>query len=400
MNEPQRCRLAVLASHPVQYFVPIYRELARDPRLAIDVLFCRDYGVRSRFDKQFGRAIQWDGDLLAGYSSRFLANVSPVHDTFNPLHAINPGAFTRLLDGYDALWVNGYLYPSNWFALAAAKLRGTRVLFRSELRLAASSDSTLKRRIRNSVLRWWVRQSDALIYIGAENRDAYRHYGAREDQLFFSPYSADVERLQRAAALSAAERDVLRATLGLPANRVLVLFVGKLLENKNVDAVVALAERAGFAETAHVVIAGTGPMEQELRERAARQENRGVTFLGFVNQSALPELYAIADVFVLPSTRETWGIVLNEAMAAATAPVVSDGVGAARDLIEHGRTGFLFAGGDWRSFGDHVERLVRDEGLRVRVARAAADRATSYSHPAAARGIVTALESFRLLPSA
>ena len=398
MNEPGRCRLAVLASHPVQYFIPIYRELARDPRLALDVMFCRDYGVEARFDKQFGRAIQWDGDLLAGYPSRFLSNISPIHDTFNPLHAINPGAFTRLLGGYDALWVNGYLYPSNWLALVAAKARGMRLLFRSELRIGESDGSPLRRAIRDAVLRWWIRRSDALLYIGSENRDAYRHYGAREDQLFFTPYSADVDALQRAAAIGDAERDAVRAKYGLPADKALVLFVGKLLENKNADAVVALAERPGFADVAHVVIAGAGPMEPELRARAARAGNRGVTFLGFVNQSALPELYAIADVFVLPSTRETWGMVLNEAMAAATAPVVSDGVGAARDLVEHGRTGFLFAGGDWRSFGDYVERLVRDPGLRHRVSQAAADRARSYSHPVAARGIVAALESFRLLP--
>ena len=96
--------------------------MAARPEIDLEVFFCRDFGVRPRYDKQFAQTVQWDTDQLSGYRSRFLLNVSPITDTFNPLHAINPGAFMHMLRGFDAVWMNGYMYPSNWLAAAAAGL--------------------------------------------------------------------------------------------------------------------------------------------------------------------------------------------------------------------------------------------------------------------------------------
>src|SRR5687768_4019875 len=140
-------------------------------------MYYRDFGVRAQFDRQFAREIVWDTDQLSGYSYRFLRNVSPITDTFNPLHAINPGAFTRVLRGYDALWVNGYVYPSNWLAAIAGKLRGTKLLLRSDLRLYGRKRRRWYHAPRDVVLRAWIRAADAILYVGEANREAYEYYG-------------------------------------------------------------------------------------------------------------------------------------------------------------------------------------------------------------------------------
>jgi glycosyltransferase involved in cell wall biosynthesis len=381
----------VLASHPIQYFTPLYKRLARHPQIQLEVMFCRDFGVRAQFDKQFGQAIAWDTDQLEGYAHRFLRNLSPIRDTFNPLHAINPGAFTRMFRGFDALWLNGYMYPSNWFAAAAARLRGTSILLRSELRL--SLDRLPKRTdgLRDAMIRRWVQGSDALLYIGQENRRAYLYYGARPDRLFFSPYSADVGAMVAARERAQAHPVAARLAVGLPADRVIATFAGKLTERKHPEAVLGLAADPVLRERLHIVFAGSGPLEAELRARAARDGLSNVTFLGFVNQSRLPAVYALSDLFLMPSEREPWGIVLNEAMSAGAVPVVSDAVGAATDLIENGDTGFAFPSRDWKAMREIVCELTADAPRRAVLAERAAEHARRYSYDAAAAGVVNAL---------
>lgn len=399
MNRRNTCRVAAVASHPIQYFTPLYQRLSARADLDLDVFFCRDFGVRQQFDKQFARSVAWDTDLLRGYKHRFLWNASPIRDTFNPLHAINPGAFLRILAGYDAVWVNGYLYPSNWFAAAAAALRRTRFLVRSELRL-------MKRRrrwidpLRDGIIRSWIRRADALLYIGEANREAYLHYGAREEQLHFVPYAADVQALRVSRENLSSRRCQACRAWGLPEDRPIVLFVGKLFEKKQPEAMLHLASQPDLATTAHMVVAGSGPHGPELEKESRRRGLTNITWLGFVNQSQLPELYALADVFVMPSLWETWGLVLSEAMASGAAPVASSDVSATRDLIRDGETGYTFPPRDWDALSRRVVQLVRDPDLRARIGRAAQARSALYSYDAAVQGIVGALNSFGFCHSA
>ena len=398
MKRPPQCRLAVVASHPVQYFVPIYRRLAHDPRISLDVLYCSDYGVRSRYDKQFGQEVLWDVDLVSDYPHRFLKNVSPVSDTFNPLHAINPSVFVHLLRGYDALWVNGYVYPSNWLALAGAALRRTRLLMRSELRIEPERPSRWFDPVRERIIRWWVRRADALLYIGRANRKAYLHYGAEEKQLFFTPYCVDVETISQRAA-QPHRREAMRARWRVGGTDIVVLYVGKMTERKHPEALLKLLDDDRLARRVCLVFAGTGPLEASVRSQIEARGSDRAVFLGFVNQKDLPDVYAAADIFVMPSEREPWGLVLNEAMAAGLPPVASDQVGGGADLLEHGRTGFVFPSRDWDAMARMVGELVENDDLRREVGEAAAKRAQAYSYDAAARGVTQALISLGLIPS-
>ena len=400
MSRSRRCSLAVLASHPIQYFTPLYRLLADSPDLDVDVMFYRDFGVKPRFDKQFGQAFAWDTDQLSGYRHRFLLNVSPIRDTFNPLHAINPGAFFRLLEGYDAIWLNGYTYPSNWLALAAARLRGTALLFRTDFRLDRRRVPKRTDVIRNRLIKWWVRRSDAILYVGEANRQAYLHFGAEQRQLFFSPFSVDVERLSAARVAVRSDLATHRAAWQIPSDRCVLLFAGKLTPGKHPEALLALAESPAVRDRVHVVFAGSGPLEQMLRERAARSRLENVSFLGFVNQSRIPEVYALADVFVMPAEREAWGLALNEAMVAGAVPIVSNEMGATADLVSGRDTGFETPPGESEQLHDAVRRLVEQPELRTRMSAAAVTRASAYSYSATVNGILEALSSLRLLPSA
>ncbi|HJR42683.1 MAG TPA: glycosyltransferase family 4 protein [Gemmatimonadaceae bacterium] len=390
----RRCRLGVLASHPIQYFTPLYQRLAATPAVDLEVLYYSDYGVVPRHDREFGQAIQWDVDQLSDYRHRFLRNLSPVRDTFNPLHAFNPGVFAEVLRSFDAIWLNGYTYPSNWLALAAARLGRTPILFRSELRLARSRLTGLAAALRERVIREWVRRSDALLYIGEENRRAYLAYGASEEKLFFTPYSVDVERIEQAAS---AGKEALRQAWEVPLDARVLLYAGKLTPRKHPEMLLEVVARLREISSVCALVVGSGPLEQELRRIASEQQLSNVRFTGFVNQRRLPELYALSDVFVMPSEDEPWGLVLNEAMAAGAVPVVSSHVGAAADLIIDGETGFVLPPGEGERFTERVRELVTDDARRAAMSAAARRRAGAYSYDATVGGILRALESLGLI---
>lgn len=393
------CRLAILASHPIQYFTPVYKLLAVHPGLDVRVFFCSDFGVADRYDKQFDRVLRWDEDQLSGYDHVFLKNISPIRDTFNPLHAINPGAFGGLLRSFDAVWLNGYMYPSNWLALAASSITRARLLLRSELRLDRSRVARRWDPLRNWWIRKWVGWSDALLYIGSANRDAYLHYGADERKLHFAPYSVDVHRFAEPTVRDAPRKLELRQQLGIPGDAVVILYVGKLTARKHPERLLDAAEWTGDCQ-GHVMMVGSGPLDAPLKAEAAKRGLANITWLGFVNQSQLPSTYAAADIFVMPADREPWGLVLNEAMASGLAPIVSRDVGAAMDLIDHGRNGFSLESCSGKPLRDALLTLVRDPDLRRSFGEAARVRSFDFSYEATAGGVLHALTSLRLLPAA
>jgi glycosyltransferase involved in cell wall biosynthesis len=246
-------------------------------------------------------------------------------------------------------------------------------------------------------VKWWVQHADALLYVGRMNRDAYLAYGARSDRLFFTPFSVDVDTHAAAARASRDTKDAWRDELGLPRNVPIVLFAGKLTSRKHPEALLHAFRVGGLRSmSAHVVFAGSGPEEGAIRTRAREAGMTNVSFLGFVNQRALPRVYALADVFVLPADAEPWGLALNEAMAAGVAPVVTDGIGAAADLIADGETGYVVISRDWDALGDRIARLLRDEELRRRIATAAMRRSSAYNFDATVDGIVSALAALGL----
>ena len=141
-------------------------------------------------------------------------------------------------------------------------------------------------------------------------------------------------------------------------------------------------------QPAEVVFAGSGELEPELRQIAADASVRA-EFMGFVNQSELPAVYGAADLLVLPSDgRETWGLVVNEAMACGVPAVVSDAVGCAPDLVEPGATGAIFPLGDVAALATAIETVLSLDADHVR--RCLAAKVALYSPARTSAAIVEA----------
>jgi glycosyltransferase involved in cell wall biosynthesis len=244
----------------------------------------------------------------------------------------------------------------------------------------------------------------AHLYVGQRNRDYLRHYGVPEAKLFFCPHSVD-NAFFAAAARSAKARGTateLRGRLGIGSGDFIALFVGKFIDKKRpIDFIRAcgMLEKTPAGRAVHGVLVGDGPLRRELEEQARRWDRR-IHFAGFHNQNEIAAWYAAADAIVLPSEGgETWGLVVNEAMACGLPAVVSEAAGCAPDLIEPGRTGYTFPTGNVELLADRIDHLRSDlDHRRADMCRSIELKMQQYSLDRATAGLLDALGRLHILP--
>lgn len=368
-------RIGFLVSHPIQYYAPIFRELAR--RCDLTVFFAHRQTAAGQARAGYGVAFEWDVDLLSGYQSRFLTNVARQPSTDAFAGCDTPGIAQEIAQGgFDAFVVPGWGLRSYLQAVRACRRANVPVLVRGDSQLASQRGGAM-RLAKALIFPRFLKRFDGFLYVGQRNREYLEHYGVPADRLFFSPHCIDNDAFRRAS-------EAARRTKS-PRRR--LLFVGKLIESKRpFDLLRAAALIEGRGGQVEVALVGAGEAEAGLR-RAAAEAGISATFHGFVNQSELPAVYAAADVIVSPSI-ETWGLVVNEAMACGVPAVVSDAVGCGPDLIEEGRTGMIFPLDDIPALARAIEAVLAFDPVRTRETIAA--RMAVYSPNRTAQGIIEA----------
>ena len=319
-------RLAVVLSHPIQYYAPWFRHLAAHTSLDLRVFYLSDHGATVRPDTQFGTPFAWDTDLLSGYAHEFIPNLAARPDVTGFGGLKNPGLRPALAAfSPDAILLFGYAYRPHLGLLLRPPAP---ILFRGDSHLLGAP---LPRGLKRLVLRLLFSRPAAFLPVGQANAAYFRHYGAPAGKCFLAPHAVDAAHFQATPA-RLAEAAAQRSALGIPADAPVALFAGKLIPKKSPDLLLAAFLRAAVPG-AHLVLAGDGERLPSLRAAAAGHAN--THFLPFANQSAMPTRYLLGDVFVLPSQgrHETWGLAVNEAMHLGRPCLVSDHVGCHPDLI-------------------------------------------------------------------
>ena len=367
-------RIGFLVSHPIQYYAPIFRELAR--RCDLTVFFAHRQTAEQQARAGFGVAFDWDVDLLSGYDSRFLVNVARQPSTDRFAGCDTPGVADEIASGrFDAFVMPGWALRCYWQAVRACRRLGVPVLVRGDSQLGMQRNSAV-RIAKALAFSHLLRRFDGFLYVGQRNREYLLHYGVPAGRLFFSPHCVDNDAFAAASG-----------GIGRPEGRRRVLFVGKLIGRKHpADLLHAVARLRD--KPVQIAFAGAGELEPELRKIAAAS-SVDADFMGFVNQSELPAAYASADVLVLPSDgQETWGLVVNEAMACGIPAIVSDVVGCGPDLIDPGQTGATFPFGDVAALASAIESVLALDPEQTR--RHLAAKMALYSPARAATAVVDA----------
>lgn len=355
-----RYRVTFVQTHPVQYMAPLFRYIARERRdLDLTVVYAST-PMPEQQGVGFGQAFEWDLSLTEGYKHHILAPAKSDRrfDSGDFVGAdVGPVGDALLATRPDVVVVPGWHSTFYVRAIAACRQARIPVLYRGDSNLSTGPRGIL-RPVWALRTRAALKMFDGYLSVGTRSREYLRHFGAPEPLIFDSPHAIDVARFADVA--EASNRAEVRRELGAREDDFLVVFAGKCAAVKRPLDVITAAARLG--SNAVVAMAGDGPLLAETRAAAERLGVRA-TWCGFVNQSRMPAVLAAADCVALPSESETWGLVINEALACGTPCVVSDRVGCAPDLAREHVSGAVHDVQD-------VESLVRALE-RVRMARRA-----------------------------
>lgn len=389
----RRKRVLFVATHPTQYGAPLWRELARSEEVEITVAFMGLEGATLARDEEFGLEFAWDRPLLEGYAWKQLANRSPTGRRRGFFGRFNPEILAEVRrGGYDC--VVSYGHSNLTFALAilgTPRSRTALVLSTDAHTLEPKHGKRWKVTAKRALFPALYRRATGVIAPSTATARYLRELGVAEEKIFLVPYAVDnaffAESAQRADPTKQ------RASWGIPSDATVLLFVAKLQPWKRPDDALD-----GFAKAAvdqsHLVFVGDGPLAPRLKARAAELGILDrVHFIGFLNQGELPAAYAAADLLILPSEHEPFGVVVNEAMASGVPVVASDQVGAAGDLVIEGETGYVFPMGDVDALASTLRDALANRARLREMGNAAAKRMDAWSIADSVRGLTRAVQT-------
>lgn len=336
----------------------------------------------------FGIEFSWDLPLTEGYpntvlSTRLMPDFVP---RFVRRMATNVDAELEQFNP-DAAMVLGWQELALVQALMACRRRGLPIIMRGESNAKKARPWAVR-----ALHKAYIRQVDAALAIGKSNAAFYEDASLSANRIASAPYFVDNDFFAERAAAMKSDRDALRKAWNIPSSSLCAVFVGKLQSKKRVfDFIEAIRIARETNPNIHGLIVGSG---EQMREAERLAQELPITFAGFLNQTEVPKAYVAADVIVLPSDfGETWGLVVNEAMATGLPAIVSERVGCADDLVIDGGTGFVTPFADASAIASAITRLADDREELARLGAAANQRVKEeYSLNRAMIGLLEAIK--------
>ncbi|MGA3309584.1 MAG: glycosyltransferase family 4 protein [Xanthobacteraceae bacterium] len=389
-RDATRRRLAIIVSHPIQYYVPLYQRLAQRPDLDVKVFFTWHAATAAVHDHGFRTPVAWDIPLTEGYAFELVPNQASDPGTHHFFGLRNPTLVARVTAWQpDVIHLTGWAWLSHLLALRAFRGAGIPVLFRGDSHLLGAARHGPRWWLKRQVLRRVFSWPAGFLVVGAANRAYYEAFGVDSDRLFACPHSIDVARFAEPAQEHEAEAARWRSQLGIAPDQCVLLFAGKFERKKQPLELMRAAQKLSHPGVVLVLVGG-GELEDEVRALAAA-DRKCFRVLPFQNQSRMPTVYRMGDLFVLPSAYgETWGLAVIEALACGRPALVSDRVGCAGDVVD-ASCGRIFAvtepGGLVRALND----MVSDRNGLRQMRRAALMRAWSFDIAQTEAAVVGAL---------
>ena len=389
VNRP--IRLTAVMTHPVQYFAPWFRYLdACVPGVELTVLYAM-LPSSTQQGAGFEQDFAWDVPVMDGYRSEVVQPTAEGacfdSDSYRGLNVRGIGD-ALLATRPDVALINGWQSVTLVRALRICRAHRIPVVYRGDS-IGHQEAGTVRRIMSRLRARWMLRYFARYLVTGTNARAWLSGFAIPGSKLFDAPHCIDNAFFaERAAVYQGTEvRRVARRDLRIDPDAFVVLYAGKLTRIKRPTDIVSAVARLGG--NVALLIAGSGPLEDECRVLAA-SEGVQLSAPGFMNQTELPRAYAIADCLALAGN-ETWGLVVNEAMASGLPCVLSDAVGCLPDMLVAGRTGEACHMGDVDGLAQALAKVREaDRGARARMCR---EHVSRFSFEAASEGLVRACES-------
>jgi glycosyltransferase involved in cell wall biosynthesis len=374
-----KLRLAVVAQFPVHYHLPLYRAMAADPDIDVNVLFMQRGWSASGFDPEVGTVVEWGVEKFTGYPHRIFPNISPKRDGSGFWKFINPGLIWHVLTGrYDAVYIHGHNQFSHVACALAAKLGGKRLIIRT-ISNNLGARPVWVRLLRQLLYRPLYVLANVLLYIGQDNRDYFRNFGVPDRKLVHAPHIVDNDFFAGEAARMAGGEAELKTAFGIDPDQKIILYSAKFMPKKQPLMLVEAFAEAGLGDDWTLLMVGEGEQRAAAEALAGKHPDARIVFAGWLDQSRIAEGYAIADMVVLPSAfQETWGLIINEAMNFGCPVIVSNRVSCGRDLVAD-TAGLIFPYDDRAALVSALQQLAGDDALRAKFRAGAKERISGWN---------------------
>lgn len=350
-------KLAIITTHPIQYYAPVFQLLAKQCILKVFYTL----GKQNDYDHGFKKAVTWDIPLLEGYDFEFLENTAQQPGTHHYKGINNPTLVEKVATFKpDAILVYGWAYQSHLKILRHFSKK-IPLWFRGDSNLLGEKPG-LRKYLRRVFLTWVYKHIDKAFYVGKANKAYYEAFGLQPQQLVFAPHAIDNDRFNQDRAEEAVR---LKNSIGIKNDEILIVFAAKFENIKDPEILLSAFIEINKPDV-HLLLVGNGILEEKLKisvASLARNNEQQITkihFLDFQNQSQMPVIYQACDLCCLPSKSETWGLAINEAMAAGKAVLVSNKVGCAENLVVNNRNGFIFEAENKDDLVAKLEELISD----------------------------------------
>ena len=383
-------KLAIITSHPIQYYAPWFSYINQNTNLALKVFYLWNFGIAETVDRDFKQAVKWDIPLLEGYDYEFVDNISKNPGTQNIRGLNNPDLLLKVTRyNPDAVMLIGYNYLSFYRLIFQWNTKKAPLIFRGDSHILKRRKSW-KENIRHKIISLIYSRFSACLYAGKANFDYFTYHGLKPNQLYFAPHAIDNSRFIEAASTARVEAANWKQELGIPDRHQVILFAGKFnLKKRPLD--LLQAYKKANIEDVSLLFVGGGELETELKKQALGNPN--IFFAPFQNQQKMPRTYAIADLFVLPSYGhgETWGLAVNEAMCLSLPIIVSSHVGCGRDLVHKHQNGLIFEAGNIDSLAESLQVAFSDSERLKQWGHKSREIIDNYSYKQTTKGLLESI---------
>lgn len=365
------------------YRIPPFNYLAQDEEIDLTVFFFAETESRRSWlvekEKiQFNYKVLWGLQLGKSYQS------APVF--------LNPDVIYQLWKQQpDVIICGGWHHFSHWLALVYAQMTKTPLLIWSESTL---KDERSVSNIKHKLKTWIINQADGYIISGNAQKKYLLNLGAKQDRIYIAPNAVDSNFFTCETQRYRQQKTMWKDKLGI--NGCVILYVGRLIDEKGIPELLEAFTKLSPHNQVTLIIVGDGSRSQDYHLFCQQNQLNNVVFTGFQPQTALPQYYGIADIFVFPTKSDPWGLVLNEAMAAGLPIICSDAAGAAPDLVVNGKNGYLVPVRDVKKLSEALQILVEDESLREKMGLYSQEIIANYTPQKMALGLKEAIQTVSL----
>ena len=348
----KKYKIALITNIPVPYRVPLFERLAKK----IDIFIY--------FMAASERKRGWEPKVYQGFAYKILPDLAigfqnkATQESFS-FHTNPTLAFELLKRFYDVMIIGGLASLSNYIAFLVSKIKRKPVILWIGNTLQ-DEPSTL-RKIAMPLIKLLMKFSDAFVVYGTRSKEYVISFGTPQERVFTAINTGSVEFFKAESERLKGQKRIIKRELGIKNNKV-ILYVGQFIERKGVKYLVeAFGKLKREEKGVGLVLVGDGPQREELIKRGHGIED--IHFTKIIQPENLPAYYAIADVFILPSLYERFGIVVSEAMASGLPIIATEKVGASADLIRDGVNGYVVKDGDVDGLYAALRKILKDPQL-------------------------------------